>query len=437
VWRGSVLLISISPACVDSAVLQGARWVPASVRSVPIGAQQSVSQALRAVSECMDASTRVNQVQVRISDALLAVTALPWGAQCTDTQFAREQLLGAGFVLAADDVIVIDDAPFGQPRAALAYPSAWLDALHRLASVVQAPLRSVLPWSVAAWDMAKQASALALVDQHAVLLARSSQVGARRLAEVTVRTVTTHTPTMTTLTLLWQRLCVRDAFAGQLTHVPVLHLEPTTPPDLPHPFVAVAWPKRWHHPQIAASLQLAAHSQGLRHGLNAVPHHNTLRTWQGWTLAIAAALTALVLTRAWSTYQVAQQQQAQRTVATAAMVPVAPVNKVWSREERAQAQAVNAAVRSLNLPSTALMTALQPPPNLRVALLQVDFSGAAVDNTSVKVTAQARTSEEMTRYVSWIAQQKPFTAAYLSSHEITDGTPEKLYRFTLEALWSE
>jgi hypothetical protein len=434
VWRASVLLISISPARVDSAVLQRGRWVSGSARSVSVGTELSVLQALQTLSEQIDTRMRVGHVQVRISDALLAAASLPWSTQGMGTDVARTQLLSAGFTLGADDVIAIDDAPFGQTRLAVAYPQAWLSALHALAGAVRGPLRSVLPWSAAAWHLLKPTSALALVQGDTVLLARSHHHGAQRLAEVTVRSGQAQTPAIDTLRLLWQRVCLRDAAAAQLAQLPVLHLEPETGVSLPAPLIAAPWPKRWHDPDIVAPLQLAAHSQGLRyHGLNGVPQRSTLRAWQGWTLALALGCTALLLTQTWGHYQAAQQQQAQRKATSNMRTAAPPSSKPWSRQERAAAQAVNTAVRSLNLPITALMTALQPPPNLRVALLQVDFAGGA----AVKVTAQARSSEEMTRYVASIAQQRPFTAAYLTSHDLVTGGPEKTFQFTLEAQWIE
>jgi hypothetical protein len=101
---------------------------------------------------------------------------------------------------------------------------------------------------------------------------------------------------------------------------------------------------------------------------------------------------------------------------------------------------VNAAVRELNLPISALLAALQPPADLRVAVLGVDVTSgaqAAAGTSSVKISAQARAGADMARYVAYVAQRRPFDSAYLVRHEIAGDAPDRPYRFTVEAAWKE
>ena len=102
---------------------------------------------------------------------------------------------------------------------------------------------------------------------------------------------------------------------------------------------------------------------------------------------------------------------------------------------------MSTAIRELNLPISAILHALQPPQDIRVAVLGLETtnasSGAAGQPTSVKIMAEARTGADMARYVAFVAERKPFIAAYLTQHEINTSVPEQPYRFTVEALWNE
>ena len=127
----------------------------------------------------------------------------------------------------------------------------------------------------------------------------------------------------------------------------------------------------------------------------------------------------------------------QLNVATSAALPP-PSPTAWSRDEIAQVQAVNIAVRELNMPIAPLLRALEPPQDISVAVLNVEMGGAALAQaSSVKIVAEAKSSADMPRYVAFVAERKPFTGAYLTRHEIDENNPESRYRFTVEALWSE
>jgi hypothetical protein len=120
-------------------------------------------------------------------------------------------------------------------------------------------------------------------------------------------------------------------------------------------------------------------------------------------------------------------------------VAAAPRAVEWSRNELARVQAVNVAVRELNLPFEAILRALEPPKDMRVAVLSMttaaSTSGALASR--VKIVAEARTGAEMARYVAFVAERKPFTGAYLVEHEIDETAVERPYRFTLEASWND
>ena len=102
-----------------------------------------------------------------------------------------------------------------------------------------------------------------------------------------------------------------------------------------------------------------------------------------------------------------------------------------------QMAASNAAIRQLNLPVAQLLTALQAPKDIRVALLGVDLNDAGSDTVlpKLRVNAEALTGEDAARYVAFLSDRKPFVSAYMVRHEIQQNTPEKAWRFTMELTW--
>ena len=111
-----------------------------------------------------------------------------------------------------------------------------------------------------------------------------------------------------------------------------------------------------------------------------------------------------------------------------------------------QINAVRAAVRQLNVPIGALVKALQPPKDIRVALLGLDVVAGKngpeqhtpTDAAGIlKIAAEARTPQEMTTYVAFLADQPLFQSVYLVKHELNATSAERPYRFLLEAQWQE
>jgi hypothetical protein len=163
--------------------------------------------------------------------------------------------------------------------------------------------------------------------------------------------------------------------------------------------------------------------------------------WRWLVVGVIAVLAGAVSTQAVNAHLVFATLTEQLH-ATSDAAQVAPRPKTWSRAEMAQVQAVNAAIRELNLPISSILRALEPPRDIRVAVLSVETAvdtsvGTSSKTSSVKIFAEARSGAEMARYVSFVAERKPFTGAYLTRHEIDETSAERPYRFTVEAVWSE
>ena len=98
-----------------------------------------------------------------------------------------------------------------------------------------------------------------------------------------------------------------------------------------------------------------------------------------------------------------------------------------------QAGAVNAAVLQLNLPWRALHDAIgeATPPSIALLALEPDAR-----KRSIKLTAEAKTSDAMIEYVQLLKRQELFAGVSLTRHEINEADPSRPIRFQLEAEWS-
>lgn len=115
-----------------------------------------------------------------------------------------------------------------------------------------------------------------------------------------------------------------------------------------------------------------------------------------------------------------------------------PLDETWTKQEIKQAQAINTTIRQLNLPFSTFMEALQPPEDIRVAILSLDLDATASSKTAhIKMVAEAKTTGEMAQYISFLAQRKIFSGVFLVSHERVETTPEHPYRFNLELRWED
>jgi Tfp pilus assembly protein PilN len=97
-----------------------------------------------------------------------------------------------------------------------------------------------------------------------------------------------------------------------------------------------------------------------------------------------------------------------------------------------QAAAVNAAILQLNLPWRDLQDAVASGTPQGIALLALDPEPR---KRMLKITAEARSSDEMVAYIEQLKQQEFFIGAALVRHEINEQDPNRPLRFQVEAQW--
>lgn len=125
--------------------------------------------------------------------------------------------------------------------------------------------------------------------------------------------------------------------------------------------------------------------------------------------------------------QVRGQARAQARVEAA--VPRAPARPPVPE---AQASAVNAAVRQMNLPWRALHDAVQSATPAGIALLALEPDAKT---RTLRITAEAKNSDDMIGYIELLKQQDWFGSVDLVRHEIEEQDPNRPIRFQIDAGW--
>lgn len=457
-----VLFVSIGPNRIECGVMAGGGttfdWVEGSVVEVcfdPEWGMESLVQVLGGLLPKLQKFCPISQVRVVIADRWLALGSIPWSHNMrnvsSSTAYGKSQLNGVGFEVGQDDILRFDDMPFGAPRLAVAYSSLLMTALGQLSKSLGARLASVLPLSVAAWQVIRKEqrtypAGLVILADGLLLFAIGDETQRAALREVVVRVGEDAGPGSQSLHHLyqaWQRLCLRDPRLSRIEQFQVLNLAETRlPGSLEKPFAKFEWTTshrvtKWEK-EASAYLCLAALSRSVVHSLDVVPAKSALTSGQLLSLGAVLLFSGFMTTQAIQMSR-SNQELEDRTRAASNGTPAPVLSAAWSNEERARIQSVNAAIRELNLPISPILRALQPPQDIRVAVLSVETSALASISqfSSIKITAEAQTGAEMARYVAFVAERKPFTGAYLLRHEIDEESVERPYRFTVEIQWND
>ena len=165
------------------------------------------------------------------------------------------------------------------------------------------------------------------------------------------------------------------------------------------------------------------------------------RTWYRtppgtWSLLIVSLALAGPLASTVAQYRglkrAEAEQQAQVAQAHARAAARAPVAAPARVVPPAQAGAVNASVQQLNLPWRGLHDAVQAatPPTIALLALEPDAK-----KSSVRITAEAKSSDDMFAYVEQLEHIEWFTTVLLTRHEINEQDRNRPIRFQVDAQW--
>ena len=456
----TVLHVCVGPQGLSLGWTEGGRWLPDRFMELAWPgprAGERFDELLAGVAKRIEqqgaGGWAADELRVLVCDVLLASAALPWSEVLLDAALApamaRGQLAHAGHEVDADAVLRVDDAPLGHSRWVVAYPAPLMKAFEALAGTVKGRLHSVLPWSLAAWHSAQPRRLRVLgvwADGVSGLVHASAQ------GHVLQARLRSAPDARATLLKQWQRHGldvdlavdkpdVEPAVPGKLRVFDLRrHRDATVRPgdsqmDAMPEAVNPEEAEFKATPLLRLSASLVSRP---RIALDAVQRPGRPGWW-----ALAAAL-ALCLVGAGLAVQTVQEWRTGQALASAweatrrpfAQAPAPSAD--WTREERARIAAVNEAVARLNLPANLLLEALLPPADIKISILSVDIKPAPGPGPATSVIqAQARSGQDMARYVAFVASKPPFSAAVLRQHEWLENEAIRPYRFQMEATWSQ
>lgn len=379
-----------------------------------------------------------------VSNRYVRWQTIPWSDTLLNRKSSEAQyrfqfatVWGEGGAEAA--VYAADDAPYGMPRVVMSMEAATVDHLKDTAREHGATLVSLRPMIVAAWDavshrIAEKEYAFCTVEQDSMTLA---VIRGDRMQ--TVITQAWSSDWAASLDLFWRRAVLRDTLLSGIGTLYTLNLtEPMIAATLPKggvialldvPGVVAA-----NENAPPAALILAA-----GRGRNTLDFIAQPVRFNGWRLSLLAAgvlLASVALGQVWSHHISMDGFQRELAQSNTSVRPHARTRSASERRDLdARILSVNEAIGQLNLPVTALLRAIQPPRDVRVALLGMEVTGRNAG--MLKISAEARTGQEMATYVAYLAEKKLFETVYLTKHEIAEHDPERPFRFTLEATWRE
>lgn len=455
-WQAdTTLAVVIGASRVDAAIWRRGNWVAGSnfrcAVTVP-GDRDSLGSSLGQIASayadgkagCAAGSSSI-QVRILLADAWLFSLPVPWS---DGTAFARQPrdrarsaCAAAGMEVGDDDVLRLAVTGYRQPFCAVVYPHGLLQVLHEFSAACGGRLTSVLPLALAVVPAlngaGKSGAMLALVGMDEISL--WSVMG--RCPSLQLSALFSEHPgesRAAVLELMQRRVRLRDPRFAADARLAVF--------DAYGQGLASSIPENFHQPESAAAgagsgtipaLPLAL---GLRRGrsdLDGIHLPTRPSRRQVATLALSVVLAGVVGVLSAKAYLEEKEVQGRLQQRREAQQPQSPVS--WRKEDVPRILAVNAAVRELNLPVGKLLAAIQPPADMEVALLSVEFLAArgGDDASILKIVAETRVAGDMARYVALLPSRAPLVQAHLSAHEISENLPLQPYRFSVEAKWVE
>lgn len=431
----------------------GARWECWGTVDIPEAGSGNRSALMRALSNLPEMPFSLAPAGARLhvwmDDFWVPMDMLPWGDALKDEgtalSSAREVLREHGHDVRHADRIRLDDMPWGQPRLAVAYPDeviGWIEDQARRWSTALASVRVASIACRAAQERRTRKSALAvLLDDRLVLtgptelrtIPLASDSPSRESGVELIRQIENG----------WARLVLRYPSWVTVTQVPLVNCQSSGDQldEVPVPF-ALIHPMGSPTDSAQEPLGHVLVEQSLKarpHPLDAVADRRSTRVTLvslAMVFCLGLMLLGLVAKRQFQVKELLAAAVSKHSATVSATNTATPLSKL----ELARVPAVNQAVRQLNLPVQALLHALEPPKDLMVAVLSVDSVGQGAPSgqaSSIRIVAQTPNSADMTRYVAFVGDRRPFTGAYLRKHEWVDGASQKQVRFTVEATWND
>ncbi len=464
--KPNILFIVIGTNFISSGLTTGRRsnylWLDNSLSHVKIRNENSTlssqAQLLQALKNLIELNNYkdVNNIRVLIADSWLVVTELPLQNKSIRENIRQREIytkiVTSGYEIDPADTIRSSTIANGATSLAIVYPSIILNALEQLSKELNASLESLLALSAAAWNInfnnnlesknqANRSNVQIVIDEGIIIFSRSSTENFLILGESSVRTnIDTNEELYKQIHTNWLRLIMRDNRMKHVRYADLLDLTNSDElKDKKDVFFKHNKRLKQNNTSVPLRLILAAQVSGVNSDFDAISTSFDLKFLQ-WSIVISFFFVALVLAfnlletnsniQALSAEMKLQNNQQQ----------IKKNDKTLSAEKVVKVNAVNDAIKALNLPLSLILRELEPPRDIKVALLSLETSlngSSSINSSKFKIVAEAKNSLDMTNYVAFVSSRKSFSNAYLIQHEINLNLADRPYRFTLEATWKE
>ncbi len=454
----NTLYLVISMKNIEYGVFASGAWVDASISIKAIPTDRSdvsaMSKLISAISEGSsdiehwlrkNPSLKIVHLRVLVADNWLPSTSTPWNSSSTADDnlakvFALNQFNYAGFNVESTDTVKFLEHSYGKPALAIAYPSALTDSINLLANKLKLQITSILPLSIAAWHVARtdgnQAPVLGVYSDNLLIVSDFSN----GLVEVKTRVLDEHNHDfLPMIASEWSRIKLRENHLADIESLPLLNLSSLgMQTAISYQGVKLLnFLPNLVNKNASLSLNLAKKASSVATSADAIAQGRTLTPLKWMVISILLACISFFGAQIWYLNQQANDINSSISNSQAVKLTT-PLNNSWTKQELEQVQAINTSIRQLNLPFATFMEALQPPRDIRVAILSLDIDAkgeVATKVSRIKIVAEAKTAAEMAHYVSVLSHRKIFKGVFLVSHEIVETIPERPYKFNIELLW--
>lgn len=454
----NTLYLVISMKNIVYGVFASGAWVDADISMKNIPTDQSDASAVsKLIATILEASTdidnwirknpsiKIAHLRVLVADNWLPSTSTPWNSASNADDnlakaFALNQFNYAGFHVESTDSIKFLEHSYGKPALAIAYPSGLTDSINLLASKLKLKITSILPLSIAAWHVARtdgnKAPVLGVYSDNLLIVSDFSN----GLVEVKTRVLDENNHDfLPMIASEWSRIKFRESHLAGIEYLPLLDLSRLgNQPELSNNDIKPlnSLPNLVNK-KASSSLNLAQKASSVATSADAIAQGRTLSPLKWMAISILLACISFFGAQTWRLQQQASSIDSKIGSLRATKLTT-PLNNSWTKQELEQVQAINTSIRQLNLPFSIFMEALQPPRDIRVAILSLDIDAkgeVATKVSRIKIVAEAKTAGEMAHYVSVLSHRKIFKGVFLVSHEIVETIPERPYKFNIELLW--
>jgi hypothetical protein len=449
----STFFLAVGDSTLDFGFYSGSKWAAASLmqedlHAVNLEALRNGLTVLLAKWETGKAPQRKfgkPALRVVISSSWFDFGSVSWNPLASSgkasASYAYSTLIAEGIELQAGDIVRMANSGYQKPLWAIAYAAEVIQLLEWFAQELNARLESVLPTGSAVANAHRKAigaaSILALYEDRTVSIWLCEHGEAKLQGKRGVDRQQVAESEVPVHATLWSRLQLRNPLLASYENLFCVDLrnEPVT--AIAKAGNTTLLPISGHDDGLSASLHIAEQVKGEVASVDAI--QRLPRVKKPHLFAVLVLLCAIGFLSIKSAHVESAAMTVQGQLSSLHTLNMPKPVQALNKMEQLQVAAVNTAISELNLPVSSLLRAIQPPQDIRVAILGVEFSpdGKSGDGAFLRLSGESRSGEEMVRYAAFIAGRKPILDAYLLHHEVVENDSVKPYRFKLEAKWQE